>query len=248
MLSIWNAVIHDPLLNGLIFLYNTVAFHNLGIAIILLTTLIRFVLYPIFRKSARHQKVMQELQPKLKKIQEEHKSDRVKQGEAMMALYKEHDINPMSGFFLLLVQLPILIALYSIFRNLDPGAFTGLYSFVNHPEVLNYTFGSLINLAERSIVGGNLIILIFAAVAQFYQAKLTIPPQKSGVVEGPAEKLGRKMVLVGPIITVVVLWQMPAAVSLYWLTTSIFSIIQQVIVNKEHDERTKLGNIHQKSD
>jgi YidC/Oxa1 family membrane protein insertase len=246
MLSIWNTIIHDPLLNGLIFLYNTVAFHNLGIAIILLTTLIRFILYPIFRKSARHQRVMQELQPKLKKIQDDHKSDRVKQGEAMMALYKEHNINPMSGFLLLLVQLPILIALYSIFRNLDPQSFTGLYSFVHAPETLNYVFGGLINLSERSIVGGNLIVLILAAVAQFYQAKLTIPPKKEGDVPTQAEKLGQKMVLIGPVITVVVLWQMPTAVSLYWLTTSIFSIIQQVIVNKEHDERTKLGNIYQK--
>src|SRR3989344_8878862 len=114
MTYFYDHIIYYPILNALVFLYNTIAFHDLGIAIILLTILVRVILYPLFHKSARHQAISQRLQPEVKKLQELHKHDKKKQTEAIMELHKEHGINPFSGFLLLLVQLPILIALYQI--------------------------------------------------------------------------------------------------------------------------------------
>src|ERR1700710_1498116 len=147
-------VLYQPLVNALVFLYDTVALHDLGLAIIFLTILIRLLLFPLFHKSARQQTVMQRLQPKLKAIQEEHKEDRAKQTEAMMALYREHQVNPFSGILFLLVQLPVLITLYHIFlSSLSAQAFAAaLYHFVPAPNTLNTSFFGLINLSSRSIV------------------------------------------------------------------------------------------------
>lgn len=248
---IFNLLLHEPLLNALVFLYQTVAFESFGLAIILLTVIIRIILFPIFQKSVRHQSAIQKIQPELKKIQELHKEDKAKQAEAMMALYKNNNINPFSGILLLLVQLPVLIALLQIFRGqLTPESLSGLYDFISAPQNLNTNFLGLINLKESSIVGGNIAVLILAAGAQYLQSKLSLSKVKKGQQLSKTEKLGRNMAYVGPVLTLVFLSALPAAVGLYWLTTSVFSIFQQIIVNRELEEKKddrKLGNIRKNS-
>ena len=238
MSYLYNLILYQPLLNTLIFFYQKISFNDLGIAIILLTILIRLILFPIFHKSAKHQMIMQELQPKLKKIQEDHKHDRERQVKATMELYKNHKINPFSGFLLLLIQLPVLIALYQIFFNISkPEAFAGkFYSFIEAPSNLGTTFLGLINLNERSI-----LMVVLAAIAQYFQGKLALPKNQSKSQDKVA-KLGRQMVIIGPIITLVIFINLPSAVSLYWLTTSIFSIFQQILINSKLNG--KPGNIH----
>lgn len=229
MSYLFTTIIYRPLLNALIFFYNTVAAHDLGLAIIFLTVLIRLILFPLFHKSAHHQVKMQRLQPQIKKIQELHKGDREKQTKALMDLHKEHGVNPFSGFLLLLVQLPILITLYQIvLRSLKPGAISGLYNFVSAPEILKPTFLGLIPLGERSI-----LIVCLAALAQYFQAKLSLQSLPAGETPTQAEKVARQMVFVGPILTVVLFWNFPAAIGLYWFITSLFSVGQQIIVNKQ---------------
>src|SRR3989344_1229472 len=110
MIEIYNSLIYQPILNILVFFYKTIAFYDFGLAIIFCTIFIRIILYPVFHKSAKHQSVMQKIQPKLEKVRELHKDDKEKQMKATMDLYKEHNINPFSGILLLLVQLPVLIA------------------------------------------------------------------------------------------------------------------------------------------
>lgn len=243
MSAIFHAILVNPLLNLLFFFYNTIALHDLGLAIIYLTVLVRLVLYPVFHKSARHQRIMQELQPKIKKIQDQHKNDRTKQAETMMALYKDHNISPFSGFFLILIQLPVLIALYQILRNIGPDILSNLYSFIPAPASINATFLGLINLAERSI-----LIVGLAALAQYFQGKLSFPKLEKGRVLSGAEKIGRRMVYLGPVLTLVIFLNFPAAVTLYWLVSSLFSIGQQVLINKQLDHGARLGNIRQKND
>ena len=148
---LYNQIFYRPILNALIFFYNTIAVHDFGLAIIFVTLVIRFVLYPFFHKGTKHQMMMQRLQPKIKKLQEAHKDDKVKQSEALMALYKEHGVNPFLGIVLLLIQLPIMLALYWVVRSgLGTGALTGLYSFVAQPSSINPIFLGLINLAKPS--------------------------------------------------------------------------------------------------
>src|SRR3990167_6193343 len=125
---IFNEALYRPLFNGLIFLYNIIPLPDFGVAIILLTIIIRLVLYPLNQKSITSQKALGELQPQIKDVQNKYPTDKVKQSQAMMELYKKNNINPASGCLPILIQLPILIALYQVFWNgLNPDSLTALY-------------------------------------------------------------------------------------------------------------------------
>lgn len=235
MSNLFNEILYRPLFNALIFLYQYFPLHDLGIAIILLTVLIRLVLSPVFYKGAKDQAVMQRLAPKIKEIQKNHKADREKQAKAMLELYREHKVNPMSGFLLLIAQLPVLIALYQVFlKGLSNEALGALYSFVSRPEILNLYFFGAIDLSQRSI-----LIVVLATVVQFFQGKLSLPKTGNNTGElSSAEKIGRQMVYLGPAIAVIFLFNLPSAVALYWLTTSAFSVIQQIVINKKIAKQT----------
>ncbi|TSC89788.1 MAG: putative 60 kDa inner membrane insertion protein [Parcubacteria group bacterium Gr01-1014_3] len=228
--SFFNAILIQPLLNTLVFLYEYVSFQDLGIAIILLTIVIRVILYPLFYKSLHNQSMMQKIQPEIEKVRHEHKDNKEKQAQVLMELYRTHKVNPFMGFLLILIQLPILISLYHvILKGFTLESFSNLYSFITPPAVLNHSLLGLIDLQQSSIV-----IVGLAAILQYFQGKLALP-KKSGDAKGeesPAAKVGRQMVFIGPILTLLILNSLPGAVGLYWATTSAFSIVQQIIVNK----------------
>ncbi|HEY4500069.1 MAG TPA: YidC/Oxa1 family membrane protein insertase [Candidatus Paceibacterota bacterium] len=209
----FNTFLYNPLLKTLMFLYENAAFHDLGIAIIILTFLVRLVLLPLFYKSAKNQLLLQKIQPLLQQIQHDHKDNKEKQAQAMMELYKTHKVNPFSNFLILFIQLPILIALYKVFM----GDFSSI-----HPVFLN-----LINLQDKSIV-----MVGLAAIAQYFQGKLSLPKIQEGKELSAPERMGRQMVFIGPVLTLVILTNLPSAVGLYWLATSVFAIIQQIYINK----------------
>lgn len=242
MIELFRTILYIPLLNALVFLYETVALQDLGIAIILMTLAIRIILYPLFGKAVRHNLALQRIQPKVKKLQDEHKHDRVKQGEELMRLYKTEGVNPFAGFFILLIQLPILIALFQLSINIvKPDALASLYSFIPSPDgPLNTVFLGLINLSEPDI-----FMVVLAAVAQFVQGKLSLAraPQKTKDLS-PMEQVGRQMVYVAPVMTLVLFANFPAAIGLYWLTTTLASIVQQWLINREFPPSEHDRNIH----
>jgi YidC/Oxa1 family membrane protein insertase len=238
MSYLYQLIFFQPLLNALIFLYETIAFKDLGLAIILLTLLIRILLFPVFQKSAEHQAAIQQLQPKIKKIQEEHKSNKEAQSQAMVSLFKEHKVNPFSGFFFLLIQLPIIIALYHIFTQIiQPDVLNNLYAITPRPDRIIPDFLGLLNLGES-----NIVMVSLAAITQFFQAKQTLPPVTVDQKLSPAEQMTRRMIYLGPLLTLFIFSSLPAAVSLYWTASSVFSILQQLIINRRI-QHAKLGNI-----
>jgi len=232
MAYIYKIIFYQPILNVLIFFYNTAAFRDFGLAIIFTTLLIRIILFPFFHKSSHQQMVMQRLQPKIKEIQEKHKEDKEKQSQALMDLYKEHGINPFSSILLLIIQLPILIALYQIMRsNIGASELSQLYSFIKAPGIINGTLLGLINLKNRSLP-----LVFCAAIAQYFQARLGIY-QVPGTEPSQAQKIASQMAFIGPVLTIVIFYNFPAAVGLYWLVSSLFSIIQQLFINKKLKEK-----------
>ncbi len=218
MSDFFHKILYQPIFDVLVFLYQYLG--DLGIAIIVLTVLIRLVLFPLFYKGAKDQAIMQRLAPKIKEIQTSHKNNREEQARALMGLYREHKVNPLSSFLLILVQLPILIALYQVFMkglSIESG-------------FLELDFLGLVDLSRRSA-----IVVGLAAMAQYFQGKLSIIKSEKPLKDlTPAERMGRQMVYLGPILTIVFLYffNLPSAVGLYWLTTSLFSVIQQIIINK----------------
>src|SRR3990167_4115526 len=143
----FDVILYRPIFNALVVLYNTIAFQDLGVAIILLTVLVRILLFPLFHKSTHQQMMMQKLQPKMKQIQDDHKHDKEKQAAALMGLYKEHNLNPFSWILLFIVQIPILFALFKVFRQgFSPENFGRLYSFVAVPDIANHFFLNILDL------------------------------------------------------------------------------------------------------
>ena len=123
--SLFHAILYQPIFNVLIALYNLIP--DFGVALIVLTILLRLALFPLSQKSIKSQKELSEIQPEIKKLQQQYKDDKQKQAQALMELYKEKKVNPMSGCLPLLIQLPILIALYQVCLNVfKPDAFSAL--------------------------------------------------------------------------------------------------------------------------
>src|ERR1035441_7080466 len=153
MVYLYQQILYRPILNLLVFFYQTIAFHDLGIAIILVTLFIRLILYPFFHTGAKQQMLMQRIQPKIKEIQTKHKDDRDQQAKALMELYKEHGVNPFSGILLLVIQIPILLTFYWVIRSgVGTVQLTGLYSFVAVPHSINTIFLGFIDLAKPNFI------------------------------------------------------------------------------------------------
>jgi YidC/Oxa1 family membrane protein insertase len=225
----FHTYIFVPLLNALVFLYQNASAESLGVAIILLTLLIRFILFPLFYKSTKSQIVMQKLQPLILKIQHDHKDDKEKQAKALMDLYRNNNVNPFMSILMVFIQIPILFGLYRLFAiDFSNLPINELYGFVSAPEHINSMFLGLIDLKNRSM-----LMVGLAAVAQYFQGTSTLPKTEKGKELSTAERMTKQMVYMGPLFTLLVLWQLPSALGLYWIVTSVFSIVQQIYINKK---------------
>lgn len=231
-ISAFNTVLYQPLFNALILIYLYLPGHDFGIAVIILTLLIKLILYPLGAQAIRSQKNLAHLQPKMKEIQEKFKDNKEQQSKAMMELYKKEKINPFSGCLPLIIQLPILIGLYRVFWNGFGETQLGfLYGFMSNPGQINTTFLGLVDLTKASIV-----LVVLTGIAQFFQSKMMVIKQKK--LSGPtdmSQMMQKQMVYLFPLFTIFFLWRLPAAIALYWLTTTLFTIAQQYIILKKHD-------------
>lgn len=219
---VYNEVLYRPFLNGLIFIYNFLPIHDLGVAIIILTVLLRLALYPLSRKAINSQRAMSEIQPQINEIQKKYKGSKEEQAKMLMALYAEKKINPFSGCLPILIQLPVLIALFQVFRTGLGDDFSSLYHFVENPGVLNTIAFGYINLTKPSLFFG-----ILAGASQFFQARL-IPSSPIGS-SGSGEFLKvmqwqTKYFL--PVLFAFWSLTLPSALPLYWTILNIFGIIE----------------------
>lgn len=233
-------ILYQPLFNALILLYEYLPGHDFGIAVIVLTILIRLVLYPLMVQSIKSQKTLSEIQPKIQEIQKKYKNDREKQTKELFSLYQKEKFNPFSGVFLLFIQLPILIALYQVFgKGFRIETLVNLYSFVPYPGVINPNFLGLISLDRRSF-----LFPVLAGITQFFQTKMIAPKTTRQEKKDEFAKFSgiiqKEMLYFFPILTVFILWKLPIVISLYWLVTSLFSIIQQrFVLNKFYAQPKK---------
>ncbi|MBI2356000.1 MAG: membrane protein insertase YidC [Candidatus Doudnabacteria bacterium] len=222
----FNQILVYPLLNLLVFFYNFIP--DIGAVIILVTVLVRLALLPSFHKSLRHQKALSDLQPKMNEIKEKYKDNKEQQAKAMMELYSTHKVNPLSSCLPLLIQLPILIALYQVFiQSLNGANLQGIYSFVPRPEHIDPMFLGLINLKDR-----NVWMPALAAALQYFQSRLSLP--KVAGTDQMSKIMSMQTLYMFPIFTFFIGLQFPAGLTLYWIVTTLFGIAQQYyILRKE---------------
>lgn len=231
--DIFNLILYQPLFNALIFLYEYFPGRDFGVAVIILTLLLKLALYPLGSMAIKAQKNLAQLQPKVEELQKKYKGDKEKLVKETLALYKKEKISPFSGFLPLLVQLPILIALFQVFwRGFGLEQMTYLYSFLPNPGEINAVFLGAVNLSSP-----NIVLAFLAGAAQFWQTKMVSPQTRSGQVaqkKSDFSKLIQKQMLYFlPLFTVFILWRLPSAVGLYWLVTSLFTIGQQYLIIRQ---------------
>ncbi len=233
MLALYHQIIYQPLLNLLVWGYNSLPGHDIGLVIIALTILVRIVLAPSMHKQIKSQHAMTKLQPKLNELKEKHKDDKEAQTKALMDLYKEHNVNPLSSCLPLLIQLPILIALYQVFRTALNGHLQGLYHFVYNPGVINpYLFG-VVNLAKP-----NIVLAILAGAFQFWQSKM-MQAKQTGPTDATTKAMQLQMTYLLPLVSVYIAWRLPAGLPLYWIITTMFAIAQQSYIMKKSSKQEK---------
>jgi len=232
MIQIFHLVIYQPVYNTLIFLYNIIPGHDLGLAIIFLTIIIRFVLYPLSQKQIESQKKMQEIQPEIKRVQEKYKKDKERQGRELMNLYKEKKVNPASGCLPLVIQIIFIIALYrALVAGINFSECKDLYSFVTCPEKIGTGFLGILDLAKP-----NIVLAALAAAAQFFQTKMMMGTLPQAVASGKndfAQAMNKQMLYLGPLLTLFIGAKFPAGLPLYWLVMTLFMIGQQYLVTRE---------------
>ncbi|PIR04996.1 MAG: hypothetical protein COV57_01420 [Candidatus Liptonbacteria bacterium CG11_big_fil_rev_8_21_14_0_20_35_14] len=224
--EIYNQILYIPLLNALIYIYNTISLESLGFAVIILTIIIRIILFPLFHKMTKNQMVLQKIQPLIKATTEKHKDNKEEQVKKILEIYKTNKVNPFSSIGFLLIQIPILLALFHVFvKGFTDETLVNLYSFIYKPDQIHSIFLNLINLEKMSI-----IIVVLAAFSQYMQGQLSL--LKNDVNKNdPAQKIGRQMIYIAPALTFFILLGLPSVIGLYWITTSVFSIGQQIIIN-----------------
>ena len=244
MSYIWHTFFFDPIYNGLVFLGDVIPGGDVGLSIIAITLVVKFLLLPLSIKAAKMQRVVRELEPQMKELKEKHKENREELARATMAAYKNAGINPFSGIFLMFLQIPIVIALY--FSVLSGGgvALPGintelLYSFVPSPETVDMIFLGFVDIAQKSLP-----LAILAGFTQFIHAHLSLPksePRKEGVVDMKADfarSMNMNMRYVLPVIIGVVAYTLSASVALYFLVSNLFAIGQEFILRRHRDSET----------
>lgn len=227
---LYTVILYQPLLNLLVLTYNLIPGHDIGVTIILLTLLVKAVLYPFSLQTIKAQKSMNELQPKIEELKVKYKDDKEKQAMEMMKIYKEHKINPLSSCLPLLIQLPFLIAIYSVFTaGLKSESLTMLYGFVSNPGSINTLAFGFLDMSKPAWV-----LAILAAGAQFLQTKMMMNKRPEVKTEGSKDEdmaaiMNKQMLVMMPLMTLIIGWTLPSGLVFYWFLLTLFTAGQQFI-------------------
>ncbi len=239
MSTFWHTFFFDPVYNTLVFFIDIIPGGDVGLAIIASVLLIKTILLPISIKAVKTQKIMREIEPKLKEIREKNKDDKQAQSLAMMEVYKDAGMNPLASIFLIFLQIPIIIALYFSVSTGGgiplPDINTGLlYSFVAEPTLVTMNFLGSIDISEKS-----LLLALAAGVTQFIHVNLTmpkLPPKKEGAEPNLKDDFMRnmqtQMKYVMPILITFVAYTISAAIALYFLVSNLTMIAQEYYIKK----------------
>lgn len=226
----FHTIFYLPLYNALIFLTGSL-WGSLGLAVVVLTLIVKFILAPLSHKSIVSQIEQKKLQPLIEDLKKKY-PDQKEQSVKMMELYKEHKTNPFAGCLLIILQLPVIIALYRVFLAGATVIPTDLYSSVHAPITVNAMF-----LGMDMAAKGSIILAILAGLSQFLQMYLSPAMQNtpaSPVTDDPKmnmmNSMTKSMKYTMPLMIAVFAYAVPGAVALYWVISNIFMIAQERFV------------------
>ena len=243
----WNFALVHPLISLLVGAYDLV--HDFGLAIVAVTVVIRLALYPLFVTQIRNQRAMQELAPAMADLKAKYGTDKQRLTQEQMKLYQERGYNPAMGCLPILLQMPLLLAMYAAFiqtPHLDGEQLRQiLIPFVPVPvgpkELLDLTAHWIPWMSQcPPAVAGEAcglgapdpwhVLPIVAGATQLISSVMFQPSIKPKNVD-PQQKMMQSMQYYFPLITVFIAWSLPAGLGLYWVTTTVFGIVQQYFVS-----------------
>lgn len=234
MIAFLKLVIYTPLYNSLIALLNILPGADIGLAIILLTLVVKLILYPLSKKATIMQYNMKKHEGELAALKERYKDQR-EQAVAMMEFYKKHKINPFSGFLTLLIQIPIIYSLYHIFvrSGLPVVDASILYSFIQAPATISMSFLGLLDVSTK-----NIWLAALAGITSYFQMKfsgaMTTSTNQSGAFsDALAKTMSFQMKFMMPIIVFLISWRISGAVAIYWAVGNIITILQDYYTKKK---------------
>lgn len=236
MKELAKVILYQPLYNILIFLTYIVPGHSVGLAVILLTIIIRLLLVKPSAQALVMQKKLATLAPELQKIKEQHKNDKSAEARATLEMYRTHKVNPVGSCLPLLIQIPIFLIFYHVVRTgISTDSYQFLYPFVPRPAELNTSFLG-IDLTRPD----PWILPIIIGATQFFQSWQLIGQQPTSPAGGPkgdpkdvGQAISRQMMYTMPIFLIFITRSLPAALALYWVTSTVFSIVQQTLVFRQ---------------
>ena len=226
--AIWDLIILNPILNGLVWLSNLL-FSNFGLSIIILTFVVRGVMYPLTIKQLHASRAMQALQPKLKELQKKYAKDKQKLAQEQMRLYKESGVSPAGCLLPMLLQMPIWIALYqSIIRVMavTPEDFVNLSQRLYDWPVLYSSLPLSTSFLWLDLSKPDYLMAILVGVSMYVQQKMTTP-----VTADPSQAAqGRIMLTMMPLMFAFFAITFPSGLALYWLASTVITIVIQYFV------------------
>jgi len=230
MKEIYYVIFYKPIFNLLIFIYNAIPGHDIGIAIILLTVVIKLVLWPVTAKTMKSQKALADMQPKMEEIKKKYaaKDQKEELAKAMMELYSKEKVSPVSACLPTLIQLPVFIALYqALSHGLKSSGYEFLYPFVANPGQIDAQFIGLLSLSAASPV-----LAVLAGITQYFQARMMITKPQPKKVPGAEDEtvlatMNKQMLYMMPALTVFISWKLPGGLALYWLVMNLLTVGQQ---------------------
>lgn len=233
--NFFNAVFYDPIYNSLVALVAIIPGSDVGIAVILVTIVIRLILLPFSLSAARTQRAMKTLEPKIKELKEKHKGNKEKEALDTLALYREAQVNPFASILTVFIQIPVLLALYFVFYYEPFPAINAarLYTFTPVPDMASLEFLGLISVAGKSMV-----LAFLAGITQFYQAHLalsgTMKPSNEKSMQNDFQKImGIQLKYVFPFIIAAISYSTSGAIALYFITTNLAGALQEIYVRRK---------------
>jgi len=230
--TLWYNSLVEPLHNALAFFVGVVPWGDVGIAVILLTLVVKIILSPLSKKASKSQIALRALAPQLSVIKETI-SDKTAQAQATFALYKQAGVNPFSGCLIAVIQLPILIALFQVFKQQLTFTSANLYSFIQVPDTVSLVFLGFLPLVSKSIV-----LAVIVAIVQYIQTSFLLPKTikkentKKSFQDDFADSMTTQMKYFLPLVVGFAAYAGGVALGLYLLTSSLFTIAQEWYIKK----------------
>jgi YidC/Oxa1 family membrane protein insertase len=232
----FHTLFYEPIYNLLVFVLTIVPLHDVGIAIILVTCIVRGIILPLNLSATKSQYAIKKVEDEINKIREKHKENPQEMSKNMMAIYKREGINPFASFFVILIQLPIIIALYFVFKDGIQIDEESLYSFLSFPQTLHTHAFGILDVTSKSIV-----IALTTGVSAYVLAKRQTStmvskkqPHEQSFQDHFMKSMKIQLLYVLPVIIGFSAAVLPAAVGLYWTTSNIVSYLQDVYIKRKY--------------